>query len=382
MDQEHNKHSVNIKYSSKNFSEILEKELNNILILWEKKVRLEVHSAKDLHTVELKNSMPIFLKHIAELLCSKARDFGEVSHLSKEHGRDRSTYPNYTINQIISEYKILREIIFRVLGEVPAAERDIILDAIEEGISEAASEFSEQQYQLREKFVSLLAHDLRTPLTVAQTSAQLILRGPENSASIQILASRIVKMIERIDSMIKDLLDASLTRKGQCLSLKIEKCDLRTIAHFAFEEARLILKNKFILKADSSIIGFWDPKVLQRAIGNLFSNASKYGLSGGPIQMTITQEGSMAKIAIHNEGSPIPEGEKNKIFENFYRSSDVKAGISQGWGIGLSLVKAAAVSHGGSVQVESEEKIGTTFTIIVPLDARSKKKDLIHGIKS
>jgi len=370
---QNNQQSTINNQQNKNLSGILQEKAGNILEKWEEQVRLEVEAARHLHSSDLKNSLPKFLENLAHALEHREGNVKFEAKVAREHGKERSTFPRYTLEQIISEYRILRRAIFSVLGEVPPQERDAIIDAIELGIAEAASEFAGQQYQLREKFISTLAHDLRTPLTVAKTSAQLILRAPEKANSTQVMASRIVNTIDRTDRMIKDLLDANLSQMGQKLHLEIEECDLRSIGQMAIEDATSISGDNFFLKSDSFVMGYWDPMMLQRAIGNLLSNATKYGTPGALVNVTITQEENQARIAIHNEGKPIPEDEQEEIFDNFYRSVTAKSGLTQGWGIGLFLVKAAATAHGGTVQVQSGEKTGTTFTIILPTDCRLQK---------
>ncbi len=367
---QNNQQSTNNKKQNKNLSDILQEEAGNILDKWEEQVRLEVEAARHLHSSDLKNSLPKFLENLAHALEHKEGNVKFEAKVAREHGKERSTFPRYNLEQIISEYRILRRTIFSVLGEVPPQDRNAIIDAIELGIAEAASEFARQQYQLREKFVSTLAHDLRTPLTVAKASAQLILRSPEKTNSIQVIASRIVSTIDRTDRMIKDLLDANQSQMGQKLHLDIERCDLLSIGRIAIEDATSILGDHFILKSDSSVMGYWDPMMLQRAIGNLLSNAVKYGTPGSHVNVTITQKENKARIAVHNQGKPIPEDEQEEIFDNFYRIVTAKSGFTQGWGIGLFLVKAAATAHGGIVKVQSGEKTGTTFTIILPTDCR------------
>ena len=144
----------------------LRMEIPNILNLWEKSVRKEVKAARDLHPTDLKNFLPKFLENLAEALEFQVKGSMPEIKVAREHGKERSTYPQYTLPQIIAEYRLLRRAIFEVLGQnITNEERDTIIDAIEIGISESASEFTKQQFQFREQFVTMLAHDLRNPLS-------------------------------------------------------------------------------------------------------------------------------------------------------------------------------------------------------------------------
>lgn len=128
----------------------LRKEIPNILELWESWVRQEVTAARSLEEPDLKDSFPKILETLPQAL--EIEGSSSQLNAAKEHGKQRSTFPQYTPEQIISEYRVLRRAIFEVLGKnVTDKERDIIIDAIEISISEAASEFTDQQHQIRER---------------------------------------------------------------------------------------------------------------------------------------------------------------------------------------------------------------------------------------
>ena len=107
-------------------------------------------------------------------------------------------------------------------------------------------------------------------------------------------------------------------------------------------------------------------------IENLTTNAAKYGAPQSPITLTIQQTESSAILAVHNEGPPIPQEARAILFQQFRRARST--GTENGWGLGLTLVKGMAEAHGGSVTVESEKSLGTTFTVQLPkrhLEAKS-----------
>jgi len=352
----------------------LRMEIPNILNLWEKSVREEVEAARYLHPTELKNSLPKVLVNLAQALEFQAKGTMTEIKVAREHGKERSTFPQYTLGQIIAEYRLLRRAIFEVIGQnISSEERDTIIDAIEIGISESASEFIKQQFQFREQFVTMLAHDLRNPLSAAKTSAQLILRSPEKKESVLNVATRIVNTIDRADRLIQDLLDSNLVEMGKTIPLKIEECNLNSIVNNAMDEAISVYGKRFTLESEATVLGFWDPVILQRAIGNLLTNAIKYGDPKKDVKITIAKKDSQIQIAIHNFGDAISEKEQLGIFDNLYRASTKRDGNAISWGIGLFLVKGVMLAHGGTVQVQSNEKEGTTFTMTLPMDVQIKK---------
>lgn len=229
----------------------------------------------------------------------------------------------------------------------------------------------EKERELREQFVATLTHDLRTPLTAAKMGAQFILRKPENSEKNQQLAVKIIRSIDRMDQMIRDLLDASRLRAGESLSLTMNACDLREVAIMTLRELGAAYGDRFILETDrDSIAGFWNEDGLRRVIENLASNAVKYGYPQQLITVTLKQTGETAQIIVHNFGHPIPKDEQMELFEPFQRSHTAQSGSKKGWGLGLTLVKGVAEAHGGQVNVTSNESEGTRFIVTLPKDSR------------
>lgn len=224
---------------------------------------------------------------------------------------------------------------------------------------------------LRDKFVATLTHDLRTPLTAAKMSAQILARKPDEPASVQRLASRVVDNVDRADRMIRDLLDANRIKAGEPLPLEIAHCDLNQLALETLQELSTIHGDRFVLEAVSKITGYWSCGGIRRILENLCNNAIKYGLSHGPVTVSLLVNPQFVEIQVHNLGSPIPLKDQPKLFEAFSRANTALAGQQKGWGLGLALVKGIAEAHGGSVSLESsEEQLGTTFCVRLPLDAR------------
>jgi signal transduction histidine kinase len=228
----------------------------------------------------------------------------------------------------------------------------------------------DDERDLRERFVSVLAHDLRGPLSAAKMSAQILMETPERLDERRDLAIKIDRNIERTDRMIRDLLDANRIRAGERLPLRIDECDLGALAREVYEELVATLGERFVLEAADRVRGFWSADELRRALWNLATNAVKYGAADKPITIRVSRAGHDAKLSVHNWGTPIPAEDQAKLFEPFSRTAAARTGSQQGWGLGLTLVHGCAEAHGGRVNVESTREAGTTFTIELPPDAR------------
>ncbi|HTL32804.1 MAG TPA: GAF domain-containing sensor histidine kinase [Kofleriaceae bacterium] len=222
---------------------------------------------------------------------------------------------------------------------------------------------------LRERFVSMLAHDLRGPLSAARLCADLLAMQTSNPDESRELGMKIVHNIERVDRMIHDLLDANRIRAGEPLPLRLEECDLVAMAEQVVEEARQIHGDRFIVESDGPVRGIWSQEELHRAIWNLVTNAVKYGASKQPITIALMQHGDVAGVSVHNTGTPIPAAEQARIFDAYARAPAADASGRIGWGLGLTLVRGTAEAHGGHVSLTSDRESGTTFTIELPLDA-------------
>lgn len=241
-----------------------------------------------------------------------------------------------------------------------------LLAALHDRIESLARERS-----LREHFVSALAHDLRGPLSAARLAAELLAMDPASLERRRDLALRIDRNIERVDRMIRDLLDANRIRAGERLPLRLDTCDLVALAHQVAEEARTLHGDRFILDAEAPAVrGLWSADELHRALWNLVTNAVKYGAPKQPVTIAVERRDDVARVSVHNTGDPIPADEQAHIFDAYARARSAKAGDSNGWGLGLTLVRGVAEAHGGRVSVASDPESGTTFTLEVPLDAR------------
>ena len=223
---------------------------------------------------------------------------------------------------------------------------------------------------LRERFVSLLAHDLRGPLSAAKMNAHVLVRHPERLDERRELAVKIQANIDRTDRMISDLLDTNRIRAGQRLSLRLDRCDLAVVAREAVEELASIHGERFVLEAEDGVRGIWSGEELRRALWNLATNAIKYGAPDKPVTITIKRTNTSAQASVHNYGCVLSREDQTRLFEPFVRTRSAQAGGPRGWGLGLTLVHGCAEAHGGRVRVNSDAATGTTFTLELPLDAR------------
>ena len=174
--------------------------------------------------------------------------------------------------------------------------------------------------------------------------------------------------MERVDSMIHDLLDSSRLQAGEKLPLEYEEFDLGVITRQIADEFNYTCNDRVVVTAEGASRGYWSKSGLSRVIENLTGNAIKYGASDTPIQITIQKEDTAIKLIVHNEGPAIPQDEQSVLFQQYRRTKSSEN--KPGWGLGLSVVKGITEAHQGKVFVESLEGKGTSFSIMLPLDSR------------
>lgn len=359
-------------------SEVLRKKASEIMKRFEDRARREVSSAYGTTSLSLQDALPKHLSQLTDALASaEKKSVEEIAKITvtkegvgKEHGRDRATSASYSMEELILEYRILRQVVIQSLEEevaLSAREREIITDLVEQAVNDAAVEFSRVQQRLNEEFTATLSHDLRTPMTAAKMSAELIFRDPEISEPVRMKAKRIISGIQRMDAMIRDLLDSGRVGAGELLSVKLSECNPVEIAREVIEQMTVIYGDRFALSGDERIHASWSSDLYRRALENLLGNAVKYGDASAKINLSIFRENSAINTIVHNEGHPIPKDEQSILFQRYKRSKSALEKEKKGWGIGLTLVLGAVQAHGGSIAVESSEESGTSFIMSMPI---------------
>lgn len=356
-------------------SDCLKQNAERIMQMWEERARDEVSASMHHDSLVLRNSLPQYLNQLVDELSTKIErtparietDKAENTRIGKQHGHERAGYADYSMTQLIFEYHILRQVIFQVLEqEAPLGvrERDIIINSIEQAVNDAATQFSQTLRDIQELFIVTLTHDLRGPINVVKMGTQLILRRLERGDSHVDVAARMISSIDRLDSMIQNLLDASRLRAGQSLKLEFEECYLDRLVQDVVEDLSFTYGERFVAVCDSEIRSYCSRKEIRRVIENLAINAVKYGAPSTPITLTLQQTETQISLTIHNEGNPIAPDAQSILFQQFRRTTSAED--QRGWGLGLFLVKSITEAHQGTIEVESTQGKGTSFIVKLP----------------
>ncbi len=357
-------------------SERLKTASAEIMKRWQARARAEVPAASGQTSLILENSLPNWLDLLADSLVHRPRSPEQLAqeHLqrvlsSKFHGRSRAVIPAYEMKQLIFEYQILREVLFEVLEaggkQLVPSDRDWILALMERAVSVAATEFADRLKESQEQFLLSIAHDLRSPITSAKLSAELVRRFSKAEPTFG-LADKLVKDMVRMSDMVEKILDTSQIRAGGKLRFSIQECDLNSTVREVLADIKAVHGDRFLLVSPGPVLGLWNGDYLRRVIENLVGNAVKYGSPTAPIRVTLEQTEGKASIVVHNEGTPIPVERQATLFEGHEGHEG-----HEGWGLGLPLVKGVVDAFGGTVFVESSEQLGTNFVVELPKRSRA-----------
>jgi two-component system sensor histidine kinase KdpD len=217
-----------------------------------------------------------------------------------------------------------------------------------------------------------LAHELKTPLTAVQTASSGLLELGGPSGSQRDLVSLINDEAIRLNDLCTRLL---LTAKLEAGQVGLQTDDVNV--HELISEV-LVMPNKQqvrervqVAMEDPALTVRVDRALLAMILEQYIENARKYSTPGTTIEIAARKSHTEVLISVHNVGSTIRIEDRERVFDRFYRSTDLKCSIP-GTGIGLSVVRKAAQAHHGHVWVISDEREGTTFFLSLPIAARRK----------
>lgn len=227
--------------------------------------------------------------------------------------------------------------------------------------------------RMRDEFLSIASHELKTPLTSLKLQAHMhrrklrLVKQPDENIDWAIKSVETTeRQIERLTRLIDDMLDVSRIDSGK-LSIQLEEFDMGE----AVKEVYSQIKPQFEaagcevdLITESGIKGCWDHFKIEQVVLNLFTNALKYG-AGKPIEVRARATNDRAVLSVRDHGMGISPENHSRIFERFERATDMNE-IS-GLGLGLYITKHIVQMHGGTVRVDSELGQGSTFTVELPL---------------
>ena len=231
----------------------------------------------------------------------------------------------------------------------------------------------EQAVRMRDDFMSIVAHEVRTPLNglILETQLRKMHLARDNAAAFTLdkmhaMVDRDERQIKSLIRLIEDMLDVSRIRTGK-LSIRPTRFDLSTLVRdllHNFSRQIDAAETSVTLDAEQPVIGNWDEFRIEQVISNLLTNALRYGAKS-PVSVKVYSEGGQALVDVRDQGIGIDEENQARIFQQFERVSARQA--VAGLGLGLFISEQIVTAHGGTITVQSRIGEGALFRVCLPL---------------
>lgn len=233
----------------------------------------------------------------------------------------------------------------------------------------------QEAIRLRDEFISLASHELKTPITSMKLQFQMFEKAEKNNPDVVPDAARISKVIHtsnkqlnRINRLVDDILDISRLSSGH-LSMHFEKCNLNSVVVEVIRQLSLEhenIRNNLKLNISGNIEAMCDQLRIEQVVSNLVSNASRYG-EGKPIEVALTEQNGFISISVSDEGPGVSKDDQERIFGKFERASSINI---SGLGLGLYISRKIMDQHQGSLKLESTKGNGAVFVASFPSGLR------------
>jgi signal transduction histidine kinase len=329
--------------------------------------------SKDLNTPQTKSEQA----DKSEGKSDAPSDSSDDDTAAQSHGAARAE-SGFTVEQMVSEYRALRASVTRLwidtCGELTRADlQDLVRfnEAIDQALAESTTRFTEGLDQSREMFLAMLGHDLRTPLGAIIGSAHIMVNTKDLPDTALKRAFLILNSGQRMNGLVGDLLDFTRSRLGRGIPIARADLDIVKVCRHTVEEIAALHPQRVVnFDAKGELRGEWDQARITQAFSNVIGNAVQHGSDRTTIDVVVRGDADEVTVDVHNRGPVIPEGELKKIFNPMYRvEGDRPIAPRENLGLGLYITERIVAAHGGSIQVESSEDRGTTFTIHLPTHA-------------
>ncbi|KMZ12180.1 sensor histidine kinase [Candidatus Burkholderia humilis] len=327
---------------------------------------------------------------LQQIVAEMQRPQTEAQRVAKGEGRSPDNSPGITavagahaeqrlaqalsLRDLVGEYRALRASVVRHWLEASGDEqrpglRELVRfdEAIDQLLLESIGRYSSSLDRMRDLFIGILAHDLRTSLSAVSASAQYLVVAP-SSERLPATAGTIYRSAERMKVIVNNLLDFTRFRLGDLLPLNADHANLEVICKNSIAEIIAVHPNeKISFQHTGQLEGVWDGSRLSQILTNLLENVIDHGRAGADIAVSADGRFDEVSVSVSNEGEPIPTGDLAVIFDPLKRAARPARGRRAGAGIGLGLyiAREIAKAHNGTIEIASTPST-TTFTLALP----------------
>jgi signal transduction histidine kinase len=290
------------------------------------------------------------------ILLTGASDGGEIDIQALQAGADDYITKGQMQGELLQ--RVIRYAIERKKAEI---EREKLLSE-----QLAARELEKR----RSEFISMVVHELKTPLTSLKGYAQLLRKRyvPGTNEQIARLAERMDSQVNKLTGLVDDFLDVTRITAGK-LQFREEYFDFDVLVNEIIEELRPTTERHAICREGITGQTIWGDRMrVGQVITNFLSNAIKYAPETDRILVKTSSDGTSVTLSVQDFGPGVPKEEQANVFSPFYRLEDLRASTASGLGLGLHIAAEIIRRQEGQIWLESEEGKGATFSFTLPID--------------
>jgi signal transduction histidine kinase len=373
-------------------SGFITKYFEEILVEWESFAETLLPAAEGMSATELRD-------HARQILTAIARDLDTSQTALQQENKSKglaavfensaaSTHgtlrhvSGFTLLQLTAEYRALRATVLRLwLPQVAQMTDEVVNDmvrfneSIDQALAESAITYSKHADVVRDTFLAILGHDLRSPLAT-MTMAGDYLTQPAVGTDVTLqIGMRVKRSAATMTAMANDLLEYARSQLSGKMPIARTEVNVKEICQAALSDASAAHPNcPFELEASGNWIGSFDGTKLHQVFSNLLNNAAQYRGKLHPVTMTVRGAPEVMLVEVRNFGPVIPPESLKSVFDPLVQlevAEDQPGRPSTSLGLGLFIAQEITKAHGGSILATSDETSGTTFSVQLPRDAAS-----------
>jgi signal transduction histidine kinase len=275
----------------------------------------------------------------------------------------------FDLAQIVSEYRALRASVLRLWSskrpELFTDETMAVIrfdEAIDQSIAEIVPTYLQRESQYRDRFFGMLGHDLRGPLNAIHLCATVLIGDGERGEEETRWISRILRSCDRLDHMVRDIIDFTRGRFGEPMHVVRVPADLGVIIRDIIDEVQCTNPNVAIeFAATGDLRGEWDSERLSQLLSNMIVNAIQHG-DAKQVNVRAENQNDQVLIEVRNDGPPLAQEVLANLFNPLGRENSTRQHHA-GLGLGLFICKEIVKAHGGTITATSTGRAGTTFAV-------------------
>jgi signal transduction histidine kinase len=368
-------------------SQFINKQEEQIIVEWEKFAKTMLPAAEGMSQPDLRDHAKQILRTIAtdmdtdqtsveQTKKSKGLAGADDDSAASTHGTLRQV-SGFTLLQLAAEYRALRATVLRLWLPVAGEGTDIVVndmvrfnEAIDQALAESVMTYSRHASVVRDTFLAILGHDLRSPLAT-MTMAGDYLTQPSVGTDVTLqIGLRVKRSAATMNAMVNDLLEYARSQLSGEMPIARSHVDVRELCQAAINDVSSAHPDcPFTLTASGNLLGNFDGMRLHQVLSNLLNNAAQYRGKAHPISITMDGKADELVIEVQNFGPVIPADSLRAVFDPLVQLPVVEQQPGRpatSMGLGLFIASEITRALGGSISVSSDESSGTIFRVQLP----------------